>query len=147
MKNVKKNDHGVSPVIAVILMVAITVVLAGVLYLWVSSLADTDKSAELLDIKGELYEDLDSAATADKLVIEVMGGTITWGDYKVTVGGTEVTTTTTSSSAGDEETFTTSVPALTQGTSYTVKIVNVGDNEVVWSKDIIAKSYDSDLTN
>jgi flagellin-like protein len=32
----RKDDKGVSPVIAVILMVAITVVLAGVLYVWVS---------------------------------------------------------------------------------------------------------------
>ena len=32
----RKDDEGVSPVIAVILMVAITVVLAGVLYVWVS---------------------------------------------------------------------------------------------------------------
>ena len=32
-----KNDDGVSPVIAVILMVAITVVLAAVLYVWAAS--------------------------------------------------------------------------------------------------------------
>ena len=32
-----KNDEGVSPVIAVILMVAITVVLAAVLYVWAAS--------------------------------------------------------------------------------------------------------------
>ena len=35
----KKNEMAVSPVIAVILMVAITVVLAGVLYLWVMGIA------------------------------------------------------------------------------------------------------------
>ena len=33
----KKDDDGVSPVVAVIIMVAITVVLAGVLYIWVSN--------------------------------------------------------------------------------------------------------------
>ena len=36
-KIIRKDDEAVSPVIAVILMVAITVVLAGVLYVWVSS--------------------------------------------------------------------------------------------------------------
>ena len=36
-KFIRKDDEAVSPVIAVILMVAITVVLAGVLYVWVSS--------------------------------------------------------------------------------------------------------------
>jgi len=41
MKNdMKKNEEAVSPVIATILMVAITVVLAGVLYVWANSLAN-----------------------------------------------------------------------------------------------------------
>ncbi len=40
MKAMKKNDMGVSPVIAVILMVAITVVLAGVVFLWAQSFTD-----------------------------------------------------------------------------------------------------------
>lgn len=38
MKNYTKNEDGVSPVIAVILMVAITVVLAAVLYIMVSGM-------------------------------------------------------------------------------------------------------------
>ena len=36
----KNEEEAVSPVIATILMVAITVVLAGVLYVWASELAD-----------------------------------------------------------------------------------------------------------
>jgi flagellin-like protein len=36
------DDAAVSPVIATILMVAITVVLSGVIYVWASSLAETD---------------------------------------------------------------------------------------------------------
>ena len=39
MKNDMKNEQAVSTVIATILMVAITVVLAGVLYVWANSLA------------------------------------------------------------------------------------------------------------
>jgi flagellin-like protein len=39
----KKNDEGVSPVIATILMVAITVVLAAVLYVMVINMGDIDK--------------------------------------------------------------------------------------------------------
>ena len=38
MNNENRNEEAVSPVIATILMVAITVVLAGVLYVWASSL-------------------------------------------------------------------------------------------------------------
>ena len=41
MKNENRNEEAVSPVIATILMVAITVVLSGVIYVWASSLADT----------------------------------------------------------------------------------------------------------
>ena len=36
MQNENRNDEVVSPVIATILMVAITVVLAGVLYVWLA---------------------------------------------------------------------------------------------------------------
>jgi len=43
MKNEMKNDEAVSPVIATILMVAITVVLAGVLYVWASDLANNNQ--------------------------------------------------------------------------------------------------------
>jgi len=41
-EKIEENDMAVSPVIATILMVAITVVLSGVIYVWASSLADTD---------------------------------------------------------------------------------------------------------
>ena len=44
----KMKKDAVSPVIAVILMVAITVVLAGVLYVWVTSLADTEDTVDNL---------------------------------------------------------------------------------------------------
>ena len=40
--SIEDDDMAVSPVIATILMVAITVVLSGVIYVWASSLADTD---------------------------------------------------------------------------------------------------------
>ena len=48
MKRFNKNEEAVSPVIAIILMVAITVVLAGVLYMWVISLADTDEGVDIM---------------------------------------------------------------------------------------------------
>ena len=40
----QRNTQAVSPVIATILLVAITVVLIGILYIWVSSLISTDKT-------------------------------------------------------------------------------------------------------
>jgi len=46
-KSAWRNDDAVSPVIAIILMVAITIVLAGVLWLWVSGLVATGKEETL----------------------------------------------------------------------------------------------------
>ena len=55
MQNENRNEEAVSPVIATILMVAITVVLAGVLYVWASSLAEgnTDGNLALYAFSGE----------------------------------------------------------------------------------------------
>ena len=50
MKNEMKNDEAVSPVIATILMVAITVVLAGVLYVWANSLASDQPESGTLNV-------------------------------------------------------------------------------------------------
>ena len=42
-KGISENQEGVSPVIAVILMVAITVVLSGIIYYWVSQFSTTSE--------------------------------------------------------------------------------------------------------
>ncbi len=47
------NDKGVSAVIAVILMVAITVVLAGVLYVWVMGMADMGEGRTSAALSGQ----------------------------------------------------------------------------------------------
>ena len=44
------DEEAVSPVIAVILMVAITVVLAAVLYVWASSFLNTTENAPFLQM-------------------------------------------------------------------------------------------------
>lgn len=49
----KKNEEAVSPVIAVILMVAITVVLAAVLYTWALSFIRSDKQTPTI---GAIYQ-------------------------------------------------------------------------------------------
>ncbi len=48
MRRMEKNDEAVSPVIAIILMVAITVVLAGVLYMWVISMVDPNEKPSIM---------------------------------------------------------------------------------------------------
>ena len=153
MKGMKKNDMGVSPVIAVILMVAITVVLAGVLYLWVSSLADTDDTFTTLSFDAEMHNGPLAATTDDTLTLNLLkGDTITWTNYRVTIDGVlfyDGTATTanaviapTTAAVGVKTTFTnvnTETPAVAvltggfvTGTSYDIIVVELSSGNTVW---------------
>ena len=98
MNNENRNDEAVSPVIATILMVAITVVLAGVLYVWASSLAD-DSTGGGLDTYQ--FSDRDAAGTmsdagGEDLVHIAMtqGDDLSWALLKVSIvvdGGASMT--------------------------------------------------------
>jgi len=84
------NDEAVSPVIATILMVAITVVLAGVLYVWASGLADQDADFSLLnynvaDVKGNSLSDKTNDALISLTWVNGAspdGGAL-WSDLKI----------------------------------------------------------------
>ena len=89
MNNENRNDEAVSPVIATILMVAITVVLAGVLYVWASSLAEGNTDGDIAfyvfdaeDAGGDL-----TTGTDDNLVRVTMtqGGDINWAFVSVKI--------------------------------------------------------------
>lgn len=89
LKN-EKNEQAVSPVIATILMVAITVVLAGVLYVWANNLASegTDTSASTLNTY--TAEDADDAASVgnnDTLILLKMTGKdeLAWSFVSITL--------------------------------------------------------------
>ena len=99
MKNEMKNEEAVSPVIATILMVAITVVLAGVLYVWASSLAG-DSTGDTLDTYVFTAEDAnpnaDPTTETDALVRVGMqsGSGLNWSTLLVTImidGGAPMT--------------------------------------------------------
>jgi len=90
--NNDKNEQAVSPVIATILMVAITVVLAGVLYVWANSLASegTDTTASTLNTY--TADDADDSADpavdgADTLIRMQMTGSddFSWALLQVTL--------------------------------------------------------------
>ena len=70
MKNENMNEEAVSPVIATILMVAITVVLAGVLYVWASQLAEgnTDGDFSMYDFEVDSAGTTFSTATGEAVV-------------------------------------------------------------------------------
>ena len=88
MKNEMKNEQAVSPVIATILMVAITVVLAGVLYVWANNLAaeGTDTSMHTLNTYSAADANADtSTGTGDILIRLQMTGkdTLSWTFVKI----------------------------------------------------------------
>ena len=89
MNNNDKNEQAVSPVIATILMVAITVVLAGVLYVWANSLASegTDTTASTLNTYTAEDANDDASTGADTLIRMQMTGKddIAWSFVKVTL--------------------------------------------------------------
>ena len=90
MKN-EKNEQAVSPVIATILMVAITVVLAGVLYVWANNLASdgTDTSASTLNTytADDAADDASAAGESEILIKMQMTGRddLAWSFVKVTL--------------------------------------------------------------
>ena len=89
MKNENRNEEAVSPVIATILMVAITVVLAGVLYVWASSLAEgnTDGNLALYVMDAEDANGSPSDEVNDNLVRVTMtqGSDINWAAISVKI--------------------------------------------------------------
>lgn len=89
MQNENRNDEAVSPVIATILMVAITVVLAGVLYVWAASLAEgnTDGNLALYAFGGEDATGSVTDGTGDDLVRITMsqGGDLNWASISVKI--------------------------------------------------------------
>lgn len=83
----EQDDEAVSPVIAVILMVAITVVLAATVYVWVSGFGTSGsiKKFPQVTLADDTSDNALAAATIDTLAkLEHRGGdTISWGDYTI----------------------------------------------------------------
>ena len=86
MKNETRNDEAVSPVIATILMVAITVVLAGVLYVWAANLAESNTNGDLALYS---FNGADAPADAGVLVTMSQGADANFAglDIKVSING------------------------------------------------------------
>ena len=92
------EDNAVSPVIATILMVAITVVLAGTLYVWAAGLAEsnTDGTLSLYTFDAKEAPSIPTEATDDNLAIITMsqGQDTTWAvlTVKLSINGAASTT-------------------------------------------------------
>ena len=97
IRNWVKDKAGVSPIIAIILMVAITVVLAATIYVWVSGMGGGGGTKIALSLQQDAVDDTSSTndnnnATSDYVQYEVMSvtGGPGWEDVKIKVGGTTV---------------------------------------------------------
>ena len=81
---IRKDVKGVSPVIAVILMVAITVVLSGVLYVWVTGLSVPPEKTEY--ILATLYQGDGNKSSGCLFTLTMNRGSIEIEDYYFSVG-------------------------------------------------------------
>ena len=144
MRRPVKGEMGVSPVIAVILMVAITIVLAGVVFIWAGSFTnETEEEPHYYNVKLTLTTDEGSPPTQN-LRVEIMEGRINWEDFNVKIEEVDLATSYDEDRAGDDEYFPvpdSSTPTggidLSIGISYSVKIVSIDQNRIVYDDDII----------
>jgi len=111
MKKIWRNEEGVSPVIAVILMVAITVVLAAVLYVMVSGMLGSTGTTPTVSMSWN--EDPEEPGNFTGNVVSISGVTsINTDDVTITVssGG--------KSNSEDLDSITQSVPLTVTGTTF-----------------------------
>jgi flagellin-like protein len=143
----KCGDKAVSPVIAVILMVAITVVLAGTVFIWASSFSnETQGAPTYYNVRITITTDEGTPPT-QRLRVELVEGTIHWSSFQVKINELSLTTTNEEDNAGDDEIF--SVPGssnpgggldLSLGTSYVIKIISIDHQRTVYNDEIICTS-------
>ena len=142
MKRVLCKSEGVSPVIAVILMVAITVVLAGVVFIWAQSFTDEiEDNPEYYNVRVSITTDEGSPPT-QLLRIELLEGRILWNSFTVKVDDVVLATSMEEDRAGDQEIFvvpdsSSSGMDISVGGSYVVKIVSIDYNSIVYNDEII----------
>ncbi len=142
----KKDLIGVSPVIAVILMVAITVVLAGVVFIWASSFANQAQGEPSYFHVRPSLTTTGGTNPDQRLTVELLNGKIEWDQFSVKIDDIELNVTANIDNAGDMEIF--DVPhfdypsgglLLEVGTHYTLKIISLDQNKIVFNDILICK--------
>ena len=85
--------------------------------------------------------DVDLKAETDVMEITSISGNVNWPDYRVLVDGIEFTTTTIESSAGEPVFFTEPQGSmdLVIGIEYSVKVVHIEENKIVYDNNINAE--------
>jgi archaeal type IV pilus assembly protein PilA len=128
-KFLKGDDEAVSPVIAVILMVAITVVLAATVYVWVSGFSGGQGSAAksmALSSGGAIASNLKTYTVSSA----TQG--MKWSDLKFTLDGTDLTYDGTDPANANFEFYVKDGAATVAGTSIPSTTVDAGDSIVIY---------------
>ena len=127
----KGEDRAVSPVIGVILMVAITVILAAVIGTFVLGLGD-----QLGDSAPQASFDVDSSNETTVNITKTGGQTINTDDLAVSVGG-ERDDSATFSDAGDWESGTTqTITVDTQSEPATVRLIHDPSGSAIFEDEV-----------
>ena len=82
-----KNKRAVSPVVGVILMVAITIVLAATIYIWISSMSSPAATAPSINFRGTVVN-ASSDSTYEyyvNLTVISVQGSASWGDLIIKI--------------------------------------------------------------
>ncbi|HEC88418.1 MAG TPA: type IV pilin [Thermoplasmata archaeon] len=95
MRKMLKDKAGVSPIIAIILMVAITVVLAATIYVWVSGMGGGGGTKINLNLR-QIDRDTDSVTYR----VDSVSGGPGWEDVKIQIGSSVLWDGSTDSSSG-----------------------------------------------
>lgn len=89
-KFLRGDDDAVSPVIAVILMVAITVVLAATVYVWVSGFNTGGSSARTLSLASAKVITPDGSDYYKDYVVASSSPGLKWNEVDITLDGTKL---------------------------------------------------------
>jgi flagellin-like protein len=148
----RKDEEAVSPVIAIILMVAITVVLASVLYVWVMNLAQTGEEAAKFPTIEVTLRDGGNSADDILRVKHIQGDPLDWTEYKmiITNNSDDKSTTMTNlnnletQTAGESKEINTTVTITgfhsidyAKASSYTIEIYDLQENKRVYQNNNI----------
>ena len=152
IKKLWEDKTGVSPIIAVILMVAITVVLAATIYVWVSGFGGGEGTTSSISLAQIDYDTDGTNYTITYRVNDAEGG-LGWEDIEVTIAGTTIwdgenqpgtnftitsggttdaTEMTGKIEAGDSFEYTTVANPI----GLTVNVFDMGADNIIWSDSV-----------
>ena len=79
-----KNKRAVSPVVGVILMVAITIVLAATIYIWISSMSTPQSTTPSISFRAQILRNNSNDNYDINLTVVSVQGSANWEDLEIT---------------------------------------------------------------